>query len=102
LLTALLLTPRPRWWIALGAAGLAHGLAMAPEVPAWRWSWQIAGNAIFTLAIASALRRFAGLPLHFGSRRQVFVFTGISLGLSGLFAFTTPAFVRRHARRHCR
>src|SRR5262245_31029509 len=94
LLTALLLTPRARWWIVLSTAGLAHIVAMNPEVPAWRWSWQIVGNSIFTAAIAVALQRFPGLPLHFGSRRQVFAFTGISLAMSGLFAFTTPAFLR--------
>jgi signal transduction histidine kinase len=94
LLSALLLTPRARWWAVLAASALAHMTVMAATVPAWRWGWQIIGNSIFTTATAEILRRTAGFPLHFGSRRQVLTFTGISFLMPTLFAFTTPAFVR--------
>ena len=94
LLSALLLTRRSRWWIVLAASALAHVAVMAPLIPAWRWTWQIMGNAAFNVATAEAIRRVAGLPLHFGSRRQVWAFTAISFGMAAIFAFTTPAFVR--------
>jgi hypothetical protein len=63
-------------------------------VPAWRWEWQIVNQAVFAATTAALLQRVPGLPLHFGSRRQVFAFTAIVFVMPGLFAFTTPAFVR--------
>jgi len=94
LLSSLLLTPRSRWWLVLLATALAHAVVMSPAVPAWRILWQIAGNAWFTVAMTLVLGQFAGLPLHFGNRRQVFVYTAASFVMSALFAFTAPAFVR--------
>src|SRR5262245_48822584 len=94
LLSALLLAPRSRWWLVIGAIVLAHAAAVGASIPLWRLAWQIAGNVVFTIATAEALRRLAGLPLHFGNRRQVLVYTAVSLLLPALFSLTTPAFVR--------
>jgi len=92
-LSALLLTPRTRWWLVLAATALAHTAAMAPLVPVWRLLWQIAFNSAFAIATVQVLRRFAGPPLHFESRRQVLAYTAISFVLPWLFGFTTPAFI---------
>ena len=94
LLAALLLTPRSRWWVVLVTTALAHLAAMSPTTPAWRLVWQIAGNSLFMSAAAVLLRRYAGLPLHFESRRQVFTYAAISLGVPAVFALAMPAFVR--------
>ena len=94
LVSALLLTPRARWWTVLVAASLAHAAAMYPVVPAWRWEWQIVNQAAFTATTAALLQRVPGPPLHFGNRRQVFAFTAIVFTTSAVFGFTTPAFVR--------
>jgi signal transduction histidine kinase len=94
LLAALLLTPRSRWWVVFTTTALAHVAAMAPATPAWRWVWQIAGNSLFMSAAAALLRRYAGLPLRFDGRRQVFTYVAISLGVPVVFALTMPAFVR--------
>ena len=94
LLAALLLTPRSRWWVVFTTTALAHVAAMAPATPAWRWVWQIAGNSLFMTAAAVLLRRYAGLPLRFDGRRQVFTYVAISLGVPVVFALTMPAFVR--------
>ena len=94
LLSALLLTPTGRWWVVLVVTALAHIAVMGPVIPPWRWSWQIVGNAVFAVATVALLRRFAGLPLHFGSRRQVLAYMMVAFVTPALFAFTTPAFVR--------
>ena len=93
-MSALLLTPRARWWTLLVAASLAHVAAMYPVVPAWRWAWQIVNQAAFTATAAVLLQRVPGLPLHFGNRRQVFAFTAIAFTMPALFGLTTPAFIR--------
>src|SRR5215467_12543089 len=77
-LAALVLAPRRRWWLVLIAASLAHVAALGPDVPVWRLLWQIAGNSVFVVATAETLRRIVGLPLHFGSRRQVIAYGAIS------------------------
>ena len=94
LVSALLLTPRTRWWTLLVAAALAHIAAMYSVVPAWRWEWQIVNQSAFTATTAALLQRVPGLPLHFGNRRQVFAFTVVVFVTSALFGFTTPVFVR--------
>ena len=94
LLAALLLIPRSHWWVVFTTTALAHVAAMAPATPAWRWVWQIAGNSLFMSAAAALLRRYAGLPLRFDGRRQVFTYVAISLGVPVVFALTMPAFVR--------
>ena len=94
LLAALLLTPRSRWWVVVDTTALAHLAAMSPTTPAWRLVWQIAGNSVFMSAAAVLLRRYAGLPLHFESRRQVFTYAAISLGVPAVFALAMPSFVR--------
>ena len=94
IVASLLLAPRARWWVVLVTVSLAHIAAMSPVTPVWRWTWQIAGNAAFATTTALLLIRYAGLPLHFGSRRQVFAYVAISLGMPALFALTTPSFVR--------
>jgi signal transduction histidine kinase len=91
-LAALLLMPRPRWWLVLASTALAHAAAMTPLVPLWRLLWQIGFNSAFAIATVVVLRRFAGPPLHFESRRQVLAYTAISFVLPWLFGFTTPAF----------
>ena len=93
-LSALLLTPRKRWWTVFVVVAPVHALVMNDMVPVWRWLWQIAGNSAFTMATAEMLRRYAGLPLHFESRRQVFTFAGITFTAAVLYAFTTPSFGR--------
>ena len=94
LLAALVLTPRARWWMVFVTTGLAHVAAMSPTNPAWRLVWQIAGNSLFMGAAAVLLRRYAGLPLDFGSRRQVFTYVAISVGVPSVFALVMPSFVR--------
>jgi signal transduction histidine kinase len=71
-----------------------HAVVMLDLVPVWRWVWQIVGNSLFAVATAEALRRVAGEPLHFGSRRQVLAFMGVCFALAWIYAFTTPSFVR--------
>jgi integral membrane sensor domain MASE1 len=93
-LSALILARRERWWIVLVTTAAMHALVMYEAVPAWRWSWQIVGNSVFVLTTVAMLSRFAGLPLHFGSRRQVFAYLVISFALPALYSFTTPTFVR--------
>src|SRR6516164_8124773 len=94
LVSALLLSPRRTWWIFLTVAGLAHVLAVGPTAPAWRLTWQIAANSIFAVATVEAVRRFALLPLDFGTRRQVIAFTSICLAVPALWSLTTATFVR--------
>jgi len=94
LLAALLITPRSRWWVVLGTTALAHVAAMSPTTPAWRWAWQILGNSLAMSAAAVLLLRYAGLPLHFESRRQVFSYAAISFAIPTIFALGMPAFVR--------
>jgi len=94
LLAALLLTPRSLWWLVLGTTALAHVGAMSPTTPAWRWAWQILGNSLAMSTAAVLLRRYAGLPLHFESRRQVFSYAAISFAIPTIFALGMPAFVR--------
>jgi signal transduction histidine kinase len=92
-LCALLLAPRKRWWLVLATTALAHAAALAPLLPVWRLLWQIVGNWAYVIATVEVLRRFAGLPLHFESRRQVLAYTTVSFVLPWLFGFTTPAFI---------
>ena len=94
LLAALLLTPRSRWWVVFVTTSLAHVAAMSPTTPAWRLVWQIAGNSVFMSAAAILVGRYAGLPLLFQSRRQVFSYVAISVGLPAVFALVMPSFVR--------
>jgi signal transduction histidine kinase len=91
-LTALLLTPRNRWWLVLATTAIAHAAALASDLPVWRLLWQIAGNSAYVVVTVEVLRRFAG-PLRFESRRQILAYTAISFILPGLFGFTTPAFI---------
>src|SRR5262245_14245688 len=70
LLAALLLTPARRWPGILAVTALAHAVAMGNSIPAWRVLWQIVANTAFTTSMVAVLRRVAGSPLHFGSRRQ--------------------------------
>src|SRR6185369_12588379 len=70
LLCGLLLMPRSRWWLVLLATVVAHVAAVGNTVPVWRALWQILGNSVLGLSVVIALRRFAGLPVHLGSRRQ--------------------------------
>ena len=94
IVASLLLAPRARWWVVLVTVSLAHIAAISPVTPVWRWIWQIAGNAVFATTTALLLIRYAGLPLQFGSRRQVFSYVAISLGMPALFALAMPSFVR--------
>jgi signal transduction histidine kinase len=94
LLTAMLLTPRARWWQVLAIASLAHITAMSSVTPAWRMAWQIAANSLFAAATTEVLRRFAELPLHFGNRRQVLVYTVTSVVMTAFLGLITPSFVR--------
>ena len=94
LLAALVLTPRSRWWAVFVTTALAHVAAMSPTTPAWRLVWQIAGNSLFMSAAAMLLRSSAGLPLHFGNRRQVFTYVAIAVGIPAVFALAMPSFVR--------
>jgi signal transduction histidine kinase len=92
-LVALLLAPRKRWWLVLATTTLAHAAALAVDLPAWRLLWQIAGNSAYVIVTVEVLRRLAGLPLLFESRRQILAYTAISFILPWLFGFTTPAFI---------
>ena len=94
IVASLLFVPRTRWWVVLATVSLAHVAAMSPVSPVWRWAWQIAGNAVFGITTAALLGRYAGLPLHFGNRRQVVAYVAISLGMPTLFALAMPSFVR--------
>ena len=94
LVSALLLTPRSRWWMAFVAVAIPHAIEMHASVPAWRWLWQIIGNGIFAAATVVVLRRAVGTPLSFGSRTQVMGYAVVSFLMPALYGFTTPAFVR--------
>jgi signal transduction histidine kinase len=94
LFAALFLTPRSRWWAVFATTALAHVAAMGATTPAWRLVWQIAGNSLFMSAAAILLRRYGGLPLRFESRRQVFTYVAISVGVPAVFALVMPSFVR--------
>ena len=94
LVSALILTPRSRWWIVLLAAAIPHALEMQQTVPAWRWLWQIGGNSVFAMTTVIVLEHAAGSPLHFGSRRQVLAFGVVAFAMPALYGLTTPAFVR--------
>jgi signal transduction histidine kinase len=93
LIAALVLVSRRRWWIVFAATALVHALVMGLSVPAWRVAWQIIANSAYAATTAAVLQRLAGFPLHFGSRRQVLVYTAASFAMPALFAFTAPAFV---------
>jgi signal transduction histidine kinase len=94
LVSALLLTPRSSWWLVLAVVAPIHAAVMVDLVPVWRWVWQIVGNATFAVLTVEMLRRVAGEPLHFGSRRQVLAFMAVCFALAWIYAFTTPSFVR--------
>ena len=94
LFAALVLTPRSRWWAVFVTTALAHVAAMSATTPVWRVVWQIAGNSVFMSAAAILLRRYAGYPLRFESRRQVFAYVAISVGVPAVFALVMPSFVR--------
>jgi len=94
LLAALLLTPRSRWPLVLAVTALAHTVAILPEIPAWRVVWQIAINTSLTVSMAFVLRRVAGLPLTFSTRRQVLVYAATAFALPTLFSLLTPVVVR--------
>lgn len=94
LFAALLLTPRSRWWAVFATTALAHVAAMGATTPAWRLVWQVAGNSLFMGAAAVLLRRYGSLPLRFDSRRQVFAYVAISVGIPAVFALVMPSFVR--------
>ena len=94
LVTALILTPRSRWWIVLAAAALPHAVEMQSIVPAWRWIWQIVGNSIFAVGTVVVLDRTAGMPLNFGTRQQVLAYGVVSFAMPAVYGLTTPAFVR--------
>lgn len=94
LLSALLLTQRSRWPLVYLITALVHVAAVLPEAPVWRVVWQIGVNAALTITMAVMLRRFAGLPLTFATRRQVLIFTAVAFGLPALFALATPVVVR--------
>jgi signal transduction histidine kinase len=94
LVSALLLTPRSRWWIILAAAAIPHAVEMHYTVPAWRWIWQIVGNGIFAISTVIVLERTAGVPLNFGTRQQVLAYAVVSFAMPAIYGLTTPAFVR--------
>lgn len=94
LVSALLLVPPRRWWGVLLAIAIAHAAVMAPTVPSWRILWQIVGNTAFAVTATAVLRRATDLPIRFETYRQVVAYTAVSLSVSALYAFTTPAFVR--------
>ena len=76
-------------------AAVAHAaVAIGADLPAWRWSWQIAHNSLLAVATTGALHRAAGRPLHFGSKQQVVVFTLISFALPGVAGLGLPSVVR--------
>ena len=93
LMCALLLAPRAQWWLVLASAAVAHVAVVHDLVPAWRWCWQIAANSLLAIGTAAALRRYAGLPLRFDSRRQVFAYTAIAFVMPALFSLISSAFV---------
>src|SRR5262245_289129 len=94
LVSALLLTPPARWPLTLIVTATAHVAAMVPVVELWRVGWQIAGNTVLAVSMATALRRLVGVPLTFDTRRQVLAYMATAFGLPALFALITPAFVR--------
>jgi hypothetical protein len=94
LLSALLLTRPSRWGFVYVVTALAHTAAVLPQAPAWRVVWQIGVNAALTITMALMLRRFAGLPLTFATRRQVLIFAAAAFGLPALFSLATPVVVR--------
>jgi signal transduction histidine kinase len=94
LLSALLLSPRKKWWMVLAVVALSHTLAMGDLVPGWRVAWQIVGNFTLTAAMVEVLRRCDVLPLHFGSRRQILVFMAVSFLVPAVYAFFTPSVAR--------
>lgn len=94
LLSALLLTRPSRWLLVFSITAMAHAAAVLSEAPVWRVVWQIGINAALTLTTALTLRRAAGLPLTFATRRQVIIFTAAAFGLPALFALGTPVVVR--------
>ena len=94
LLAALLLTERRQWWVVFATTAVAHIVAMSGVFPAWRWTWQIVGNAAFATTTVVLLQRFAGLPLLFESRRQVLAYTTLAFAMPALLALVMPAFLR--------
>ena len=94
LLAALLLTPPSRWMLVYTITALVHVAAILPESAAWRVVWQIGINAALTVTVALVLRRFAGVPLTFATRRQVLVYAAAAFALPALFALGTPVVVR--------
>src|SRR5688572_25050164 len=94
LVAALLLTSPRHWWAVLTLAAAAHIAVMVDVVPVWRWSWQIVCVSGFALGIVVALRRWCGLPLTFGTRRQAFAYLAVTIVMSVLFGLATPAFTR--------
>lgn len=94
LVSALVLTPPARWPLVLMITAAAHVAAMVPVVPAWRIAWQIAGNSVLTISMATVLRRLVGVPLTFSTSRQVLAYMATAFGLAALFALITPAVVR--------
>ena len=94
LVSALILTPRSRWWIILAAAAIPHAVEMHYTVPAWRWIWQIVGNSVFATVTVFVLDRTAGMPLNFGTRQQVLAYGVVSFAMPAVYGLTTPSFVR--------
>ncbi|HEY7237482.1 MAG TPA: MASE1 domain-containing protein [Gemmatimonadaceae bacterium] len=93
MLSALLLTPKSRWWLVLLVTAAAHVAAVGGSIPAWRVAWQIGGNSLFTVGTTLLLHRFAGLPIHLESRRQVLIYTIAAFAMPALFSLTTAAFI---------
>jgi signal transduction histidine kinase len=56
--------------------------------------WQLGINAALTVTMALVVRRFAGLPLTFATRRQVLTYTAAAFCLPALFALGTPVVIR--------
>src|SRR5436190_22599559 len=82
LVSALVLTPPARWPLVLMITAAAHVAAMVPVVPAWRIAWQIAGNSVLTISMATVLRRLVGVPLTFSTSRQVLAYMATAFGLA--------------------
>ncbi len=93
LLTGLLLAPKSRWWLVLVVTAAAHAASTSDSLPAWLIAWAIGFNSLFTMATAELLRRYAGLPIHLESRRQVLAYTVIAFATPALFSLTTRGFV---------
>lgn len=93
LLSALALTSRRKWWLILGAASIAHVLALGPVTPVWRMAWQIPINAGLVIAMTEAFRKSIGFPLRFESRREVLVYIALAFLLPVPLALTAPGFV---------